>query len=620
MSENTFVKPDEHAGQRETLPLGTPQFISRYELMRELGAGTHGRVFLAFDHILVRYVAIKVPKSPDTRNLYAQFFHEARIISGIHHPNICPVHDAGEDSGYPFIVLMYAEITLKKLIEKTIPSVENTLDYVWQIANGLHAAHQHGVIHRDLKPENILYDRVTGKLLLTDFGIARDENAHQTFTTKGTPLYMPPEQWAPNTSWGIVSPRSDVYSLGVLMYRLLTGHHPFPDDPSQPPLMDRHRYYDALSPSSVRNTLDKRLDELCLRALQKKQHERYNSAEEFAKAIEEYRHRVPITAVRQQSWSLTVAGTWHSRPLGSELTQWHYVAEPPCDIITRADEAYKFAAEHYISDKQLTDIEQFRNLNTFHHLNLNECSNISNAGLARVGGLGSLRCLELEYCSKLTSDGLRHLSALSNLETLRLSGCRGIDDTGLGHLANLVSLKELTLGRCRKITETGLAQLKGLSKLQILDVRDCDDIGDAALTEISGITSLQSLDFSECQLITDVGIASLQSLRQLRSLDLRQCNRIGDSAMSSLSQLTQLQKLFLYGCVQITDDGLEHLAKLTSLQELNLGSCVKITGAGLRHLHTLRTLQTLNLQFCSLIEKRDVAAFKLALPNCEVLR
>jgi serine/threonine protein kinase len=196
---------DPHAAQRHTLPLGAPPFIGRYETLRVLGNGTFGRVYLAFDPGLERYVAIKMPKDPLPQESHRGFLREARAVANLHHPNVCPVHDVGTlliadgnvQEELPFIVMHYATGgTLEKLLTEQggslIPRV--ALRIAEQIARGLEAVHACGIFHRDLKLANVVYDKEAP--LITDFGVARWTDATNTLGgMPGTPAYMAPEQW-----------------------------------------------------------------------------------------------------------------------------------------------------------------------------------------------------------------------------------------------------------------------------------------------------------------------------------------------------------------------------------------------------------------------------------------
>ena len=289
------IERDPHPGPCGLLPPDAPTRFGRYETLRVLGSGSSGRVFLAHDPLIGRHVAIKAPSWPLPPDAHRAFLREARVIAGLHHPNVCPVYDVGvqEEYALPFIVMRYVGGgTLNDLIARDPPPVQ-ALRFAEQIANGLEEAHAHGVFHRDLKPANVLYDEESGKLLLADFGLARwlESSTTATGRVSGTPAYMAPEQWRPGGPFGDTSARTDVYSLGVVLFQLLTGARPFTGTEFE--LMTHHCQTPPPRPSEVRPGLDARLDGLCLKALAKQPRDRYGSAKEFAEAVADYLRPAP---------------------------------------------------------------------------------------------------------------------------------------------------------------------------------------------------------------------------------------------------------------------------------------------------------------------------------------
>ena len=287
VSDETVPRaPDPLAAHRGPLPEGTPSHLGRYGLLRLLGGGTFGRVYLAFDPEIERYVAVKLPLLPP--DSHREFLREARVVAQLQHPNICPVYDVGVHNGLPFIVMRFVKDTLDGLLARGLPTTTDALKFTGKIAKGLVAAHAKGVIHRDLKPANILYDEERRELLLTDFGVARrlESGTVTTGGIKGSPAFMAPEQWGPGGQFGEISACTDVYSLGVVLFRLLTGEMLFAGTPHEQ--MFHHCFTTPRRPSEVNPLLDVRLDDLCLNALAKQPSERYASAKEFVDTIANY--------------------------------------------------------------------------------------------------------------------------------------------------------------------------------------------------------------------------------------------------------------------------------------------------------------------------------------------
>ncbi len=307
---DTISTPDPHAPHRRPLPAGAPVTVSRYDVLRVLGEGTFGRVYLAHDPQIGRYVAVKVPRDPLPPEQHANFLREARATADIHHPNLCPVYDAGTHENTPFIVMRCVGSTLDEVLSGPPLDAPTAIGFALQIARGLEAAHAKGIVHRDLKPGNVLFDATADQLLLTDFGIARwlDGTASTTGGLKGNPAHMAPEQWDPAV--GTIGPRTDVYSLGALLFRMLTGVPLFTGTLAQ--LMRAHLEQPPRRPTDVRPELDPRCDAVCAQALAKEPEKRFASATEFAAALAALLAPPPSNAGGTK-WTVGVPGMWYSR-------------------------------------------------------------------------------------------------------------------------------------------------------------------------------------------------------------------------------------------------------------------------------------------------------------------
>ena len=203
----------------------------RYEILERIGSGGMADVYKGKDHKLNRYVAIKVLKS-DYRTdevFIKKFLSEAQAAAGLMHPNVVNVYDVGQDRGLYYMVMELVEgITLKDYIEKKGKlSAKETISISIQMVTGLSAAHNQHIIHRDIKPQNIIISK-DGKVKVTDFGIARATTSTQTISTTvmGSVHYTSPEQ----ARGGVVDQKSDIYSIGITMYEMITGHVPFDGD------------------------------------------------------------------------------------------------------------------------------------------------------------------------------------------------------------------------------------------------------------------------------------------------------------------------------------------------------------------------------------------------------
>jgi hypothetical protein len=270
-----------------------PQF-GRYQVRRKLGSGGMGIVYEAHDPHLDRAVALKVPHfegQPERQTAARQrFVREARAAARVRHPHICPIYDVGEQNGQPYVVLALVEggsLADRLRTHGRMTDDAATVRLVLQVAGALAELHGHGILHRDLKPGNILLD-CAGVPLLTDFGLARFVEDAETVTVAGaivgTPAYMAPEQATP--ALGPVTPQSDLYNLGVVLYQLLTGRLPFQGTPLQ---IVQQLANTAVPPATqFRPDLDPSLADILAKALARRPADRYSDAAAFAHALSDW--------------------------------------------------------------------------------------------------------------------------------------------------------------------------------------------------------------------------------------------------------------------------------------------------------------------------------------------
>ncbi len=264
-----------------------PEAFGRYKVIRLLGQGGMGAVYLSQDTQLNRQVALKVTHLhafTDRPEVRKRFFVEAQAAARFHHPNFCPIYDIGEADGVPYLTMAFIPgKTLAGSIEhKQGWPDRKAAEVVRELALALAKAHREGIIHRDLKPANIMIDG-DGRMILMDFGLARwyddlDSTLTPTGAIIGTPAYMPPEQ--AESKFDAVGPRSDVYSLGVILYELLTGRRPFEGPIAV--VFSRILFVEPEPPSGLQPGIDPRLETICLKAMAKKPEDRHASMEEFA--------------------------------------------------------------------------------------------------------------------------------------------------------------------------------------------------------------------------------------------------------------------------------------------------------------------------------------------------
>jgi serine/threonine protein kinase/formylglycine-generating enzyme required for sulfatase activity len=263
-----------------------PPKLGRYSIIGVLGKGGFGHVLLAYDDDLDRAVAIKIP-NPEriTRPEDVEaFLGEARILARLDHPQIVPVFDVGRtDDGVHFIVSKFIEgSSLRARMQRSRPSFGESAQLVGLVAEALHYAHARGLVHRDIKPENILID-AEGKPYVVDFGLAlKDEDFGTGAGFAGTLAYMSPEQ--ARGEGHRVDGRSDTFSLGVVLYELLTGQRPFQGD-SHEAIRDQIISCEPPPPRQIDARISRELERICVKALSKRSLERYSTAREMAEDL-----------------------------------------------------------------------------------------------------------------------------------------------------------------------------------------------------------------------------------------------------------------------------------------------------------------------------------------------
>lgn len=252
----------------------------RYEILDKIGTGGMSDVYKAMDHILGREVAVKVLKQEFAEDVtfVTKFRSEAQSAAGLEHPNIVNIYDVGSENGMYYIVMEYVEgITLKTYIEKKGQlNFKEAISIAIQVGRGIEAAHNKGIIHRDIKPQNIIIS-TEGKVKVTDFGIARATSSNTIHAdVMGSVHYASPEQ-ARN---GYVDGKSDIYSLGIVMYEMVTGRVPFDGDTTVAVAL-QHLQEEMVAPSAYAPDLPISLEKIILKCTMKSPDRRYAAIEDL---------------------------------------------------------------------------------------------------------------------------------------------------------------------------------------------------------------------------------------------------------------------------------------------------------------------------------------------------
>src|SRR5437868_3490590 len=313
-------------------------FDKRYVIKRKLGSGGMADVYLAEDQELGRRVALKLLNDRHAADdqFVERFRREAQSAAGLNHPNIVSIFDRGRAEGTYYIAMEYLDgRTLKELLVRNGPTpIPIAIDYARQILSALSFAHRNGIVHRDIKPHNIVVGS-DGRLKVTDFGIARSGASQMTEAGSivGTAQYLSPEQ----ARGAPVDPRSDLYSLGIVLYEMLTGHVPFTGDTPVEIAM-KHLSQVPEPPSSLRSEVPHDLDAVVMRALAKNPDQRYGSAEEMDADLARVARGVAVSRETEDAMTQVLAGAGISTAQ-TMVTRPRAVA-PPAPPAYRAPGSY----------------------------------------------------------------------------------------------------------------------------------------------------------------------------------------------------------------------------------------------------------------------------------------
>lgn len=600
----------------------------RYEFITVIGAGGAGVIYKAKQKPLGRPVAIKMIHS-HLVNVTAlkRFLQEAKTISTMHHPNIISVHDFGvSEDNQPYMVMDYVEgTTLSDYIKKEgALEPEFAVNLAMQICDGLSHAHSHSVLHRDLKPNNVmLVPLAAGEyhLRVLDFGLAKlfaeDEQAdHLTKTgeTVGTPAYMAPEQVMGKK----LSPRSDIYSLGCLLYHCLTGFVPFGGATKMETMLKQLN--DQPPPFSEYDIdVSERLEELVMQILSKDpagRPESMSQVKERLKALMSYHSSgnvsvlsrkekkkeppkiepkkialiaVPLVVVsaaglftyfysQQKPATVVDASTQVkvSEPTKPETKPETKTKVKVPDQDPSAQAAVQTTAQTQAQSQAPVEQEpeykknfddrvflgKFEGQDNIHELS-SDGNDIQNQSLYYVAKLKDLKKLDLNKSKSINDSGLSYLKNM-HLMSLLL-GSTDVTNDGLASIATLKSLKNLDLSNT-KVTANGLLQLAPLRNLQMLNLHQTK-LGNSNLDGLKSLNNLDMLILGQSG-VGDSALSALTSMKMLKTLYLNNTS-ITNAGLVSLGNLENLQKLDLTG-TKIDKQGLKLLAKLPNLKDLKL--------------------------------------------------
>ena len=287
--------------------------FGRYQIVRMLGRGAMGAVYLAYDTELHRHVAIKTPFLGKSSLTIERFYREARTAAQLRSPYLCPIYDVGKVGNLHYLSMAFIDgVPLTKVMaEGRLKTIGEIITIVSKVARGLQKAHELGIIHRDLKPDNIMID-LDGEPIVLDFGLARKVNEEVQVTLPGlilgTPAFMSPEQVDGDPTK--VGPSTDIYSLGIVLYHMLTGQLPFKG--SLTSILNQIGTKMPMKPSAINQEIgeDSPLEQVCLKMVAKSPKDRFANMAQVAAALEGLIGKdtdIPLTHTstlgRIKSWS-----------------------------------------------------------------------------------------------------------------------------------------------------------------------------------------------------------------------------------------------------------------------------------------------------------------------------
>lgn len=315
----TLASPWDESGDSDDSAVS--ERVGRFEIIGILGRGGFGTVYRAYDPQLEREVALKVPRKAllPTQQDVDRFLREARAAAKLRHPNICPVYEIGMADGRHFFVMALIDgVTLSEKIksETQFDDLE-AARIIQSLARTLQFAHERGIVHRDIKPDNIMVDAETEELVIMDFGLASRANANDARLTLtgqiiGTPAYMPPEQARGQTN--AIGPAADIYSLGMILYELLTRQRPFKGSIAD--VLAQILHTQPTKPSSIISGVSEKVERICMKAISKRIDDRYRTMADFDHALTHFLQscestiiEIPVDEFCAQDWNTAPSQT-----------------------------------------------------------------------------------------------------------------------------------------------------------------------------------------------------------------------------------------------------------------------------------------------------------------------
>lgn len=610
------------------------QFISRYELIEELGRGGLGVVYRSFDPKLGKMVAVKtLQKGNASDEQIMRFQLEAKALSALRHVSIPEVYNfAIDDEGNPYLVMEYVEgkSVADLIAESGMLSCEKILFVMNELCDVLAFAHNHGVVHRDIKPQNIrTYEDESGDcyLKLIDFGIAKLDSMQKDITKAGmivgSPLYMSPEQLRGQK----VDGRSDIYSLGCAVFQMATGSPPFRSESSvtlammhlsdEPPLFKEI--------SNINNKV-LALEPLIRKCLCKNPDDRFQSMEELKTALGKlsWADTAFDTALEEKELSTkksTARMTWQQPAVYAGMVLLLVFAGLLLHFLSGKDEPFPVSwnkPTKIISQKteyaglvKMLDSERWNVMLLDGQKFYNSPPDASDDFLKELIPIRDLKHVQIQG-SRLTGEGFKYIKD-KPVRTIYVAS-PVYSDQGMKNLCAIETLNTISLSESDRLTEEGMEQLLNRPALTNISFNALR-LPPNTMTVLSQLENLGYLGINSSECLDKKQLPMLINMKKLRSLVLRNMN-IGDEDCSTLGKLSQLLKLELKNN-NVTDAGVKRLSGLSSLIELDLTGN-PIGDQSLLELSKLKRLWKLNIFNCDRLSKEAIDKFRKKLPNCAV--
>ena len=611
------------------------KLVGNYEFLEFIGSGGMGVIYKAKHPILKRLVAIKMLHSHLMSDVIMhRFQQEAKAVSGLSHPCIIAVHDYGvSEHGQPYMVMDFIDgKPLSEILRKGPMRIEAVINICIQLAHALQHAHDGGVLHRDLKPSNIMvtdYDCAFPEVKIVDFGIAKILETDATRVTQtgellGTPQYMSPEQCQ-----GLeLDARSDIYSLGCVMFEAITGKPPFSSNSMVSVIVDQiSKPVRTLAEVRPDMYFPRQLEDLMAKTLAKDPADRYQSMNAMLVDLnvvqslvgspgqkpsqglrslrlnKEQRHLVLLSLAA----GLSLIGVAASSLMFVNMVS-KTIAGKVSDTKQQSQEAqdakiYKLLflertrTVRYLDSRRMDDhfFSSFYNVNLgITALDLSD-SQITDKGMVALPAQKNLRFLSMDN-APVADAGIAHLRTLHNLFELHLDRT-GLTDKGMTYIAEIPTLRNLSV-KGTAISDRGVEALSGLT-LRSLFLSDTQ-ITDQALKALSSAKDLQRLSLNSCRRVSGDGIKYLTQLPNLQYLDVEHCslNAAGLAAFAQFKHLIAVE----FGYSGVTTSGIKSLSEIETLEYLSLNG-TKIEPSWIPILGKLPRLRCLVLNDCQIDPK-----------------